>query len=428
MKLGAYDYLTKPTKIEELDVLVRKAAEKGQLLRDNVALRAHAPGAGAVRRASSTRSAADAARCCASSSGWRRPTRRCCVLGESGTGKELVARAIHERSRARRAAVRADPLRRAAARGARVRAVRSREGRVHRRGRRQARAHRAGRRRHPVPRRDRRDGARQPGEAPARAGDRHVLPRRRHAAATRRRAPGRRHQPRSRRGDADRGSSARTSTTGSTRSPCTLPPLRERPEDVALLAEHFLETNATYGVKRLAPAALAALEALRAGPATCASCCTRSSARVILCKGDEITPGDLPPEVAGRGAPDAPPAPRRRRRASRRWSASTSSPRSARSAATAARPRRCWASIPRRSTGRSSRTASSERSSGDCRGLTRGAKPPEPCCASPQAVYTGKVCRYGWTSPPLKESFRVRGACKRAEDSPRGFRWHLNST
>ena len=45
MKLGAYDYLTKPTKIEELDVLVRKAAEKGQLLRDNVALRAHAPGA-----------------------------------------------------------------------------------------------------------------------------------------------------------------------------------------------------------------------------------------------------------------------------------------------------------------------------------------------------------------------------------------------
>ena len=46
MKLGAYDYLTKPTTIEVLEVLVRKAAEKGQLLRDNVALRAHAPGAG----------------------------------------------------------------------------------------------------------------------------------------------------------------------------------------------------------------------------------------------------------------------------------------------------------------------------------------------------------------------------------------------
>jgi len=45
MKLGAYDYLTKPTKIEELDVVVRKAAEKTQLVRENVALRAHAPGA-----------------------------------------------------------------------------------------------------------------------------------------------------------------------------------------------------------------------------------------------------------------------------------------------------------------------------------------------------------------------------------------------
>jgi two-component system response regulator PilR (NtrC family) len=96
MKLGAYDYLTKPTKIEELDVLVRKAAEKGQLLRDNVALRAHAPGAGPfggivtrsarmqeilrmVDRVASTESSV-------------------LLLGESGTGKELVARAIHERS------------------------------------------------------------------------------------------------------------------------------------------------------------------------------------------------------------------------------------------------------------------------------------------------------------------------------------------
>src|SRR5437899_9409905 len=45
MKLGAYDYRTKPMKIEELDVLIRKAAEKAQLLRDNEALRAYAPGA-----------------------------------------------------------------------------------------------------------------------------------------------------------------------------------------------------------------------------------------------------------------------------------------------------------------------------------------------------------------------------------------------
>src|SRR5216117_1707425 len=96
MKLGAYDYLTKPTKIEELDVVIRKAAEKGQLLRDNHALRAHAAGAAplsgiltksprmhdvmrVVERVAPTNSAV-------------------LVLGESGTGKELVARAIHERS------------------------------------------------------------------------------------------------------------------------------------------------------------------------------------------------------------------------------------------------------------------------------------------------------------------------------------------
>ena len=117
MKLGAYDYLTKPTKIEELDILIRKAAEKGQLLRDNVALRAHAPGAGPfggiVTRSGKMQEVLRIVERVA-------PTESSVLLlGESGTGKELVARAIHERSPRDRAAVRADPLRRAAPRGAR---------------------------------------------------------------------------------------------------------------------------------------------------------------------------------------------------------------------------------------------------------------------------------------------------------------------
>ena len=170
MKLGAYDYLTKPTKIEELDVIIRKAAEKGQLLRDNVALRSRLPGAepfgGILTRSPRMQEVLRMVERVA-------PTDSAVlILGESGTGKELVARAIHERSPARRPALRAHPLRGAAARGAGIGAVRPREGRLHRRGGHQARPHRAGRRRHPVPRRDRRDGARQPGEAPARAGER----------------------------------------------------------------------------------------------------------------------------------------------------------------------------------------------------------------------------------------------------------------
>src|SRR5205823_9317796 len=96
MKRGAYDYLTKPTKIEELDVLVRKAAEKGQLLRDNQALRAHAPGAapfsGILTKSARMHEVMRVVDRVA-------PTdSSVLVLGESGTGKELVARAIHERS------------------------------------------------------------------------------------------------------------------------------------------------------------------------------------------------------------------------------------------------------------------------------------------------------------------------------------------
>ena len=41
MKLGAYDYLTKPVRMDELDVLVDKAGEKARLRRENVRLRTH---------------------------------------------------------------------------------------------------------------------------------------------------------------------------------------------------------------------------------------------------------------------------------------------------------------------------------------------------------------------------------------------------
>ena len=93
MKLGAYDYISKPFDVEELKVVVQKALEKAELVDENVYLKrelqeryrfGNIVGRGPkmrvvfglidrVARTSST----------------------VLIHGESGTGKELVARAIH---------------------------------------------------------------------------------------------------------------------------------------------------------------------------------------------------------------------------------------------------------------------------------------------------------------------------------------------
>ncbi len=93
MKLGAFDYVIKPFKVDELNIIIRNALEKRRLLDENRLLRrelvsrfgfsnlvGHSPAMLAVydmiRKVQDTHT-------------------NVLITGESGTGKELVARAIH---------------------------------------------------------------------------------------------------------------------------------------------------------------------------------------------------------------------------------------------------------------------------------------------------------------------------------------------
>ncbi len=98
MKLGAYDYLTKPYRIAELSALVTQAAEKQKLKIDNQRLRAQ------IERTNNS-----LPEIVAESRQMKEVLRlvqrvgpsdtSVLITGESGAGKELVAQAIHRLSR-----------------------------------------------------------------------------------------------------------------------------------------------------------------------------------------------------------------------------------------------------------------------------------------------------------------------------------------
>src|SRR3977135_4579438 len=93
MKLGPYDYLTKPYRITELDVRVKQAAEKRRLRVDNQRLREQ------LARQSSLPEivcVSDAMREAVRLVSRVAPSDTSVLItGESGTGKELIAQAIH---------------------------------------------------------------------------------------------------------------------------------------------------------------------------------------------------------------------------------------------------------------------------------------------------------------------------------------------
>jgi two-component system response regulator PilR (NtrC family) len=96
MKAGAYDYITKPFKVDEIKLICQRALERHTLAQENLTLR---------QRLRETQGFADIV---GKSKAMRQvfdliakvaPARtNVLISGESGTGKELVARAIHRRS------------------------------------------------------------------------------------------------------------------------------------------------------------------------------------------------------------------------------------------------------------------------------------------------------------------------------------------
>ena len=95
MKLGAYDYIEKPFRIEKLRLLLQRMAEKVRLVGENQILRERMDTQvrldGIVGTSAKVQ---DVLRMIARLKDSRTPV---LIAGESGTGKELVARAIHFR-------------------------------------------------------------------------------------------------------------------------------------------------------------------------------------------------------------------------------------------------------------------------------------------------------------------------------------------
>jgi DNA-binding NtrC family response regulator len=96
IKHGAYDYLTKPVKLDELEMVIDKAYEKNRLRMENINLKLEINKLDQHRivgKSQVIQKVLDTVR------RWGPTDEHVLVCGESGVGKELFARAVHDASR-----------------------------------------------------------------------------------------------------------------------------------------------------------------------------------------------------------------------------------------------------------------------------------------------------------------------------------------
>ena len=95
IKLGAYDYLTKPVKLDELELVINKAHDKNRLHRENINLRIELNKRDNLEVVGDSPEIKNVLKTAAR---WAGTDEHVLIYGESGTGKELIARAVHNAS------------------------------------------------------------------------------------------------------------------------------------------------------------------------------------------------------------------------------------------------------------------------------------------------------------------------------------------
>jgi DNA-binding NtrC family response regulator len=95
IKLGAYDYITKPVKLDELELVIIKASDKNQLRLENINLRHEINQLADQHFVGKSQGFTKVVNLIKR---WGATNEHVLIYGESGTGKELAARAVHDAS------------------------------------------------------------------------------------------------------------------------------------------------------------------------------------------------------------------------------------------------------------------------------------------------------------------------------------------